>query len=1053
MFKRSLTIGSSILGVVILLLVIGRGVVAVSAERGEVLAGGTIVSSDIMTDTVWTLAGSPYLLDGNIQLDMGVTLTVEPGVTVQGDDPFEYVTIRGNLVAIGLPGNPITFTSLTESGPGEWANLILLEGTVDLQHVTLKHGHTGLSVWGPGQANLSDVQIENNTYGIETATPFLHNLAMSNVVFSNNDFNRVLIGSFGGDDELLDNVTLTAQPGLEGYEVGSSGFGELIVPAGISLTLSAGTTMMFDEQIVRVLGHLEANGTTADPVTFRSVSATGTGEWWGIEVSGSARLQGASVQNAIAGLWVWPTNGGVYLEDVLLQQNLYGIETGAETIHLLNMVDVTFMNNDANRVRIYVPDGADSLVANTTLTDQQGLEGYEVSSSSHIYFVVPAGITLTLEAGTTLLVDDMFVRVHGHLDAQGEDTNPITLRSVSATGTEEWRGLEVAEGSIHLQHTVIQNGLYGILTWLAIDKDILLENVLLTENSIPIDMPAGAIHHLNMTDVTFANNEYNRVRIHAPDDEADALVADTTLTDQEGLEGYEVYAYSHLFFRVPAGITLTLEPGVTLLMDYRYVMIEGHLEAVGTPTNSITFRSTTSTAPNEWHSIVMDGGSAHLNHVTLSHAAVGVSLYEVPTSGEILLENVTIENNLGGIETGITELHALNMNNVTFVNNEANQVFIYASADVNTLVADTVLTAQPGLEGYILANEYGGDLVIPAGVSLTLSADTTLFVEDNFIQVQGHLALQGTESEEATITLIDDGESDPWGGIRVMGSLESSYGSISGATVALWLTEAEGVVQLTNTTIENNSFAMDIFPSNLHLLQMDNVSFIDNGVNRVHIYSSYGALTEDVTLTPQPGLEAYELLSSDGSLLQVPAGTTLSLQPGTTLMSIDSGLAVEGHLEAVGTPTQPITLTSDGDDNALSWLGLTMQGGSANLAHLLLRYAQDGVLVDGGLIEAQCVSLVDNVNRGVWVSPAGNPTISIIGSTLTGNGLAGIVNEHPNLVLAQNNWWGDASGPSGDGAGSGDAIFGNVLYEPWLMEPECVTNVIFEQFLPIIVSP
>jgi hypothetical protein len=33
---------------------------------------------------------------------------------------------------------------------------------------------------------------------------------------------------------------------------------------------------------------------------------------------------------------------------------------------------------------------------------------------------------------------------------------------------------------------------------------------------------------------------------------------------------------------------------------------------------------------------------------------------------------------------------------------------------------------------------------------------------------------------------------------------------------------------------------------------------------------------------------------------------------------------------------------------------------------------------------------------------------------------------------AENNWWGDASGPSGVGPGTGDAVSGNVDFEPWL---------------------
>ena len=37
-----------------------------------------------------------------------------------------------------------------------------------------------------------------------------------------------------------------------------------------------------------------------------------------------------------------------------------------------------------------------------------------------------------------------------------------------------------------------------------------------------------------------------------------------------------------------------------------------------------------------------------------------------------------------------------------------------------------------------------------------------------------------------------------------------------------------------------------------------------------------------------------------------------------------------------------------------------------------------------------------------------------------------------NGVTAENNWWGDDSGPSGNGPGSGDAVSANVDYDPWI---------------------
>jgi len=45
---------------------------------------------------------------------------------------------------------------------------------------------------------------------------------------------------------------------------------------------------------------------------------------------------------------------------------------------------------------------------------------------------------------------------------------------------------------------------------------------------------------------------------------------------------------------------------------------------------------------------------------------------------------------------------------------------------------------------------------------------------------------------------------------------------------------------------------------------------------------------------------------------------------------------------------------------------------------------------------------------------------------------AKVFGTHATSVNAENNWWGDDSGPSGAGPGTGDAVSGNVDYDPWL---------------------
>lgn len=105
-----------------------------TADLAACPAGTTAVGDDcnlpssISNDLILP-AGKKYLVRGQVSVEAGGTLTVAPGVTVQGANDtstpnFIAVKVGGRLYAEGTPTQPITFTG-PEATPGSWAGLVL----------------------------------------------------------------------------------------------------------------------------------------------------------------------------------------------------------------------------------------------------------------------------------------------------------------------------------------------------------------------------------------------------------------------------------------------------------------------------------------------------------------------------------------------------------------------------------------------------------------------------------------------------------------------------------------------------------------------------------------------------------------------------------------------------------------------------------------------------------------------------------------------------------------------------------------------------------------
>lgn len=183
----------------------------------------TTVSSNIAADTTWGAAGSPYVLTTQIQVAKGVTLTIEPGVTVESSVNFatlnvpQYggiglVFIGGSLVADGTPAAPIHIDTvpvgLENSATGDIAYATVSAIVMGFSKATLNSVATGaLNANGHNTIAATNTTITGASV-FQTFIAAESVLTMSGGSIDSYDPNKAYAIEFSGAQGSLTNTTI-----------------------------------------------------------------------------------------------------------------------------------------------------------------------------------------------------------------------------------------------------------------------------------------------------------------------------------------------------------------------------------------------------------------------------------------------------------------------------------------------------------------------------------------------------------------------------------------------------------------------------------------------------------------------------------------------------------------------------------------------------------------------------------------------------------------------------------------------------------------------------
>ena len=873
----------------------------------------------------------------------------------------------------------------------------------DLQYDTLASNSTGVAVTGSSHnLTLKNSIVVNNSYGISRSYSYSGTMTLShNDVWNNTNGNYYLnvtegtnslstnplfvsatnfrltsrspvrkaasdntsdLGAlpYTGDASTTLAGTLHENTTLSGPQTLA---GDLIIPAGVTVTIAPGTTftvatsdsMMAGADATRVelisRGTLQVLGTGTSPVTFKA-SIAGTSRWRGVRVEGGSittNISGALIRDAQHGLEVVGTgtvatlssstltgnsigayvsaSGKLVMDHTVVNANSYGVEIGTSAIadlqydtiasnstgvavtgssHNLTLKNSIVVNNSYGISRSYSYSGAMALSHNDVWNNTNGnyynnvTEGTNSLSTNPLFvsatnfrltsrspvrkaasdntsdlgalpytgdvstvlagtvfenttlsgpqtlagdLIVPAGVTVTVAPGTTFTVatsDSMMAGVdpskvelivQGNLQVQGTDSSPVTFKAAT-TGSSQWRGIRVEGGttSTALSGTLIRDAYYG-LEVTGTGTVATLSSSTLTGNTTGAYVSSSGKLVMDHT-VVHANSTGVEVYTNGIAD----LQYDTIASNSTGVAGT---GSSH---------DLTLKNSIVVNNSYGI-------------SRSYSYSGTMTLSHNDvWNNT---NGNYYLN-VTEGTNSLSTNPLFVSATNFRLTSRSPVRK---AASDNTSDLGALPY-----------------TGDVSTVLAGTVFE-NTTLSG---PQTLTGDLIVPAGVTVTVAPGTTFTVATSDLMragvdpskveliSRGTLQVLGTDSSPVTFKATTAGSSQ-WRGIRVEGGTTSTalsgalirdatYGlevagtgtvatltssTLTGNTTGAYVSSS-GKLVMDHTVVHANSYGVEVYTNGIADLQYDTIASNSTGVavtgsshnltlkNSIVVNNSYG---------------------------------------------------------------------------------------------------------------------------------------------------------------------------------------------------------------------
>jgi len=625
----------------------------------------------------WDVSGSPYLIDGDITVPAGQTLTIEPGVEVLFQSWYS-LTINGTLIADGTDNEPILFGGGHETAG--WLGIRFVnapDGSL-LDNIIVENGRaTGADPLNKGggiyidgsNPTISHSTIRNNFAKFSGGGIFLNNASatlIGNTIINNTagqggTSNGGGLAVYTSDLVLTDNVISGNSVYIAGGYTTPSGYGGGVFLQRSNATL---TGNLISDNHVNASANSNARG-------------GGLFLYSGVSVFVNNTITGNSIENTATGYYAVKEGGGVY--------SYYSNPVFVNTIFWNDAPQELFLKgNSATLAYSDVQGGQTGIVTDNATINWEGgniaQDPQFVDAVSGDFALQPS--SLAIDAGTAyfewngnVLVDlsptdynssapDMGAFEFG----SGGTPNQTPVAVASATPDHGSAPLAVQFSSID---SYDPDGTISATFWDFGDGNTSTEaNPIHTYTSVAIFQAT-----LTVTDNDGATHS-NTIPVNVQDG--------TTIYTGNVFGTWDAAGSPYRIegdITIPAGQTLIIEPGVEVSFQSWYSLtVNGIIIADGTSNEPILFTGNTITG---WLGIrfVNASNGSLLNHVIVERGrATGASPFD--SGGGIYIENAnptisnsTIRDNYAKFSGGGLYLNGSNAQLVgnTIVNNQAGQ--------------------------------------------------------------------------------------------------------------------------------------------------------------------------------------------------------------------------------------------------------------------------------------------------------------------------------------------------------------------------------------------